>query len=581
MRRNLLAVSVLAACATITLNAQQSGAQQSPAQTPSSVTGNPTFSSETTFVQVPVIVQRSKKHVSGLKKEDFVLKQDGKEQPIASFEEVHNGVTRGEPATVVGEQGLVQRPAPQQIAIIGIDMVNTPNLDRAYFIEQFVHYLQRTPKMSGPTALVAIERGGIKVIREFTTDPKTLLAGMQANSNSATRSNNDLSKVTSDVSDEAISGAENRGASEVPLWQALKIRSADENMMRFQDKSARVDTQLAVQQLAQALKGLPGRKSLILVGSGFKFIDSNIVMKSIAGGAGGTDLVYSVENVGESTGQAAYTWKLLNDANVAVYPIDTRRTVNTAFQSMDVSGGNTPNSLSYEQNRQADKDILDTFRLVAAATGGNACFYRTDLDECLREAVEDDHDYYMLGFYADKKNHQTGWHKVEVKLNTKERTSVRSRQGFIIAKFNGESARKNDLGLALNSPFSYTELPFNYGFDAPDPLLKKTADSDPSKQPIRFHIFIPPGALQVDEAAGKVDFDMVAIARSDGGKQVGQFIKRVARQFKPEQIASIKHDGIDYKDTIDVPSGDFGVWFVIRDNIGQRTGSAVARLKVP
>src|SRR5262245_47780261 len=51
----------------------------------------PLFTAGTSFVQVPVIVQRSGKHVGGLKKDDFVLRQDGKEQPIASFEEIHTG----------------------------------------------------------------------------------------------------------------------------------------------------------------------------------------------------------------------------------------------------------------------------------------------------------------------------------------------------------------------------------------------------------------------------------------------------------------------------------------------------------
>ena len=46
----------------------------------------PVFTSGTNFVQVPVIVQRSGKHVPGLKKENFVLRQDGKAQPIATYE---------------------------------------------------------------------------------------------------------------------------------------------------------------------------------------------------------------------------------------------------------------------------------------------------------------------------------------------------------------------------------------------------------------------------------------------------------------------------------------------------------------
>src|ERR1700746_1989057 len=88
-----------------------------------SQSGTPVFS------QVPVIVQRSGKHVSGLKKEDFVLRQDGKDQPIATFEEMQTGqAPKGTEAQP--EFGNQAGRIPQQITIIALDMVNTPTLDR-------------------------------------------------------------------------------------------------------------------------------------------------------------------------------------------------------------------------------------------------------------------------------------------------------------------------------------------------------------------------------------------------------------------------------------------------------------------
>src|SRR5262245_34388813 len=95
----------------------------------------PVFTSGTTFVQVPVIVQRSGKHVSGLKKDSFVLRQDGKEQSIAIFEEIHAGSAQTLEAE--GQVGNKVGAVPKQITIIAMDMVNTPNLDRTYFIQEF------------------------------------------------------------------------------------------------------------------------------------------------------------------------------------------------------------------------------------------------------------------------------------------------------------------------------------------------------------------------------------------------------------------------------------------------------------
>ncbi|HJW99332.1 MAG TPA: VWA domain-containing protein [Terriglobales bacterium] len=534
--------------------------------------GTPIFTAGSNFVQVPVIVQRSGKHVSGLKKDLFVLRQDGKEQIIATFEEIRGGES-GRGAQTQTQFGNQAAQVPQQITVIALDTVNTPTLDRTYFIQELERYLTKPGKFEGPIGLVAIERSGIRIMTGFTNDPRPIMAAIREHANAQPSNNAQQGSDSRQISDAIISQSESELATApdlVPLSVALKLREADDATARFQDRSARIDVQLAVQQLAQALKGIPGRKSLLLVGSGFKFIDSNIVMKSISAGLGGQEFRYSVENGGESLNQAAYTWKLLNDANVAVYPIDTRRTVNTAFQTMDTSGANTPSTLSFEQDRQADQDVLATFKTISAATGGKPCFYRTDLDNCVREAIDDDHDYYLLGFYADKKNNQPGWHKIDVKVN--EKANVRYRQGFLIAKFNPEAQRKTDIGMALNSPFAYTELPFTGSFDSFTGTNGKIA---------KFSLEIPPDAITVDEPTGHIDFDVVAIARAAGGKEAGRVVQHIDRKFPPASIAEIKRIGINYSNRMELASGEYGVWFVVRDNLGGRTGSSVVPLKVP
>jgi VWFA-related protein len=533
----------------------------------------PVFRSGTNFVQVPVIVQKSGKHLSGLKKEDFLLREDNKDQPIASFEEIH-AAKSGQNVNVQAQFGNRAGESPSQITMIALDMVNTPSLDRTYFTQEFEKYLAKAGTLASPIGLVAIERNGIQVLQDFTKDSQSLLSAIGKNATAQPTAHNEVTQTTRQISDQMITEVQTQFGN-VPdlkaMGHALQFRQADEAMTRFQDRSSRLDVQFAIQQLAQSLKGLPGRKSLLLVGSGFKFIDSNIVLKSISGGDGGRDQVYSAENVGETLNQAAYTWKMLNDANVAVYPIDTRRTVNTAFQAMDTSGSNAPTDLSLDQSRQANRDVLDTFKTISAATGGKPCFNRTDLDNCIREAVDDDDDYYLLGFYADKSNSRPGWHKIEVKLG--EKANLRYRQGFIMAKFNPEAARKTDISLALSSPVDYTELPFTGKFDS-------FADQG-SKKLAKFRLQIPPQAIMVDEPSGHLDFDVVAIARAQGGKEAARFIQRIDRKFPPENIAEIKRVGIDYGNQLALAPGEYGVWFVVRDNLSGRTGSAVVPLKVP
>jgi VWFA-related protein len=394
-------------------------------------------------------------------------------------------------------------------------------------------------------------------------DPKGLLAAVQQEK-TVVRNNSNEVNPTRELYNQVMSQEEMHGSSpgstSVDPAVIENVMAQDMEMFRFQDRAARVDSLLALQQLAQALKGIPGRKTLLWVGSGIKFLDSTLLTREII-----------PRGAGESLDQNAYTWKLLNDANVAVYPIDTRRTVNSAFDPISVVNANTPSSVAKEDARQTDREIVATFENIAAETGGKPCVYRTDLHNCIREATEDNRDYYLLGFYVDKNNRKPGWHKINVKLDQK--ATLRYRQGFLVTQNNPEATRSLDLQLALNSPIDYTDLSFRGQFTG----FKEKG----TKKAASFELGIPPDAISVDETNSKINFDVVAVVRAVGGAEAARISQHIDRKFPPENIAEIKRTGIDYRNKIDLAPGEYGVWFVVRDNPTGRTGSIAIPLKVP
>jgi VWFA-related protein len=438
-----------------------------------------TIKVRTNFVQVAVLVQRSGKHVPSLAKRDFVVQQDGKTQPIAAFEEVHS-------AAAVPRSGHDQEfgntsdaaTNPRQITIIAIDTVNTSVMDQAYFKQEFLKFLEEADE-GLPLGLVELTRSGLRVVHDFTTDPKTLLAAVQKNHPIQPTRNNDKSPLMKEEAEPAAKKLELEPSAEAQrrFDNAARVQETEDQMAQFQDRAARYDTLASLQQLALALKGLPGRKTLLWVGSGFEFLGGVQQVKGIVG------LSSSPARFGEALDQHAYTWKLLSDANVAVYPIDTRRTVNTAYEVMNPSQKYTPLASQREMARQADWETLDTFQQIAAETGGKPCIFRTDLHQCMREAIKDNAAYYLLGFYVDKTRSAPGWHKIKVTLD--EKATLRYRSGFLIAPNNSEAFRNMDLHLALNSPFAYTALPFHGQFSGfKENGAKKSAD---------FELNIPPG----------------------------------------------------------------------------------------
>src|SRR5437868_6864863 len=117
----------------------------------------PVFKGGTEFVQVPVIAKLSGKHISGLKKEEFTLQQDGKVQVIGTFEEIHaNGI--GFKATAESGFGNSYKFAsmPPQVVILAFDTVNTPVLDQAYFREEFQKYISGMKPEDPPIEFIVL-----------------------------------------------------------------------------------------------------------------------------------------------------------------------------------------------------------------------------------------------------------------------------------------------------------------------------------------------------------------------------------------------------------------------------------------
>ena len=521
-----------------------------------------TFQSGVEFIQISAIVQRGGKHVAGLTKDDFVLLQDGKPQHLASFDEVH--ASRAGLKTEEGTFGNVYSTGgdtPPQIVILAIDTVNTPTLEQANFREEMKKYLSDRKPDDPPIGLVELTRSGLRILHDFTRDSKALLAGMES-IKALPSKNNDTSALISKTNNEQQQ--RNEGfADQNPMMDELMTRvlAQEEQMTRFQNATTRIDSLLVLQQLAQTFKGIPGRKTLLWVGSGFPFMEISSI-----NAAGQKSL--APDRAGSTLDQQAYTWQLLNDANIAVYPIDTRSVTNSAYDVMNPSNKYSPTFQQKEVAREVESQTTATFQAVAQQTGGKPCVSRTDLHNCIREAAEENRDYYLLGFYLDKEHNSAGWHKVQLKLNQK--ASLRYREGFIVAAHKPDATRNTDLSTALNSPFSFTSLRFSGRF-------KGTREAGENRD-VEFELRIPPDSVSLADSS--IDFDILAMVRAPGGKEVAHIAQHIQRSIPAENAAAIQKQGINYSNKLTVPAGEYGVWFVLRDNPTGRTGSVSVPLKV-
>jgi VWFA-related protein len=525
------------------------------------------FHSQTVLIQVPVVVtDKSGNHVHGLNKEDFTILENGKPVTVAHFEELTASTTQlTSPAVRAGQfrNLTLNDPQPRNVVVIALDTVNTPFLDQAYGRRELVKFLARNMESGKVLALMLITSHGLKVVQGLTGDSTHL---MQA-----------LNKVAGEISPIETMSSEAQesltGGLPAMFGQAGDIDAADPVVGRFREfvrygdaveaqfvqPNAIETTMNAFLGIAWSLSGVPGRKSLIWATGGFPFaMDSP---STVPGGY--LSVLYE------------RTMLALNEAQVSVYPVDIRGLANSPSfinGSSSGMGSNAPRQISNRMWLQQSK--IDTLNDFADMTGGKAFYNTNDLAGSFKRAADDASSYYMLGYYLDTKNNKPGWRKLQVKVGKKD-VELRARNGFFVtnATMNPLLSRDRDMANALHSPIEGTGVPMTVQWVglAPDGDRKKAV----------FSAHMPGGGLTFEgNGRSQLNFDFAALAYDKDGKEAGQTARNYTPVVPDAQIASVRSNGMDFRNVLELAPGKYTVRFVVRDNVTGKVGSVTAPLTV-
>ncbi len=542
------------------------GISVSPAfsqQTPGS-----TIKTQTNLVLVPVEVRNKGQHVPGLAKDAFTLTQDGKEQKIAVFEEVRTTTERIKRVPVAPNQftnELVGNPQTARYTVLAIDRINTKTIDLARVRDGLLKFLDKAADNGEPIKLVSIELNGIRTIHDFTTDPKAIAIALQkasTNTQKIEHSSSELNAVLQEL-DAAATLDPNMSAERLQqyLTSLDRVKQGEQDIMAFQERTARINSLEALQQIAQSLSGLPGRKSLVWASSGYPF--SSLARE------GRTAVKYDVSQVTEAIALDQTTTNMLNAANIALYPVDAAGLRNESWDYMNPSNKYSATDSQKEFASGHMQDIHTTFERLASQTGGKPCYNRADLEPCFREAMDDSRDYYMLGYYLETKDLKPGFHKLQVKVPN---ASTRSRNGFLYPLLDPSADKTEDIRLAVTSFLNNPGIPFKGEWTTTEKKGDKAANS--------FVLKISPSAQIVSATENHLNIEIAGIARAKNGSIVAQFDQKIDRVLPPEAVTQIQNNGLTYKNTISLAPGEYLVRFVVRNNNNGQLGATSTLLKV-
>lgn len=535
------------------------------------------FSSTTILVQVPTVVtDKSGAHVHNLRKEDFQIFENGKEQRVSTFEEI-TAVSSPlpPPATEPGEYSnlTVDPRQARTLCVIVIDSINTPYLDQAYGRQQLIKYLSENLEPGQPLALVLLGNRGVRVLQPLTADPAQLIAAVKKVRGEipAMQAYDTQSKVAA-LDRDTIN---NTPANNMPgaLAQAGAFSDAGgvtDNLELFElqgdaveaayDQKRAIETTLrAFLNIATYVSGIPGRKALIWATGSFPFtIDSP---STVPGGQ--LSLLYE-------RAMAA-----LNQTETSVYPLDIRGLVGNYLSDANFKAGTGPQAMKAAIGRSwLQTSTLDTLKDFADMTGGRAFYNTNDLAGSFHKAMDDASSYYLLGYYLDTHNDKPGWRSLKVKVN-KPGVELRARSGFFVtnATMNRSVTQALDEEIALNSPFDATSVPIRLRW------LGTTLDGD--KRKVNFKIAVPSGGVLIDEAAqNRFSLDLNVVVTDAKGTTAGKFEQPLQGNIKPESMATVKAQGISYHNLFEVSPGQYMVRMIVRDNLTGNIGSVSAPLTV-
>ena len=534
--------------------------QPSASNEPTKPQTSATITSNTELVTVPVSVRgKNGDALTGLKKEDFTVLDNGKPRSIAIFEEVHatapllpiNASDRQTYSNVVppSEPGATRSTEP---LIMVIDEVNTPLLSQTRAKKGVIEYLSSQLDASQPTALLVFTSNGIRQIHAFTHDTQALINAARRVQGNLAHTETELTQEDLGLSDDAPQGA----------VTSQRVENS------FNQRNATRDTLNNFRQVAHAMAGVQGRKSLIWLSSGFPMtIDDPRAFANQ-----GTDLFHEYEN----------TWQLLNKAQIAVYPVNLEALSNPTYtgNSRPARPGmrgalNAPGVAPMPDRAQQSEESLRQF---AAATGGRPCINNTNVSQCITKAAIDSRDYYLLAFYVPHDEAEPGWHKLKVKLE-QPHGDLQARSKYYLSPPVTADPRQNEAALQ-NAVASNMEFG-GIGFSVRPEVSLEIAD--PSKgiaerTSMAFRISIPAATLKALTTQETVQLEFLMLPSRSNGDGFPDAAVRLHIDLPPQKAAEALKNGITITQRLALPAGSSQVKFVAMNPQDGSAGSVLVPL---
>jgi VWFA-related protein len=507
------------------------------------------------------VTDRKGNPVTNLKESDFKVYEDGVPQKINSFdleniqELAQENGEKGQPAEInlgtlpptTPESTYRQLVQNHRLIVLFFDLTSLqiPDLLRALQSAQNFIKTQLTP---ADLVAVATYSSDLRVLQDFTNDRAALAKAIQSieiGQSATLASNGSVGEAGGTDSFGNTVVTEDTGDAFTPDETEFNIFNTDEKLA-------------ALQTLAQMLRAVPGRKSVIHFSSG-------------------------IEQTGvDNEAQLQATIDSANRSDVSFYTLDAR-----GLLAMPPGGGASAASPSGTAIYTADAvssqlsslhNSRETLSTLATDTGGRMFTDLNNFAPVFSYVQKENTTYYLIGYSPSNTKADGRYRRIRVGVAGERGLKVEARPGYYApVSFERSSAGQREVQLqnAMNSEAPYLDLPLAVEtpyFLEPDGHYYVVLAAKIPGSAIPFH---------QHSAVHQTQFDFAWRATDANGKVAGALRDTLPVKLNASTYRRVLNGNVLYEGAMVLPPGDYKLKVVARENLTGKMGTFEKSLVLP
>ena len=524
-----------------------------------------------------VVSDRKNRLITNLTPQDFEIYEDGVLQEITSFDIIRGGAEKSTPASKSGKPGEISnsqasaveapspptREMPPHLNIILLDYSTTQMEHKKLVQDSSIKYVEQKLQPNDLMAVFLLG-SGLKLLADFTNDKAKLIAALKTSDLTGSGLAYDRSSYTANVEagqapgvqyqETGVGGAAPAGQNAAAMASALReqlsnlgtaiiaqhVGALDLVLRSGIDRRQSLGVLSAIRAIAMGVKGIEGRKTLMLFSEGFVVGPSvEEQLRAVAGVANRSQLaIYCIDS------QGLETRELKGDL---VPRDDLTATISNTQVNKIPRGGET----GFDRARQVGPDLRESaLRYVANSTGGFLIRDTNDLGIGLDRVDQEMRSYYLLSYRPKDDKLDGRFRQIRVAVKKPE-LNVRARSGYYAMPAGYESLTPEEFQLVDQARTIDTAARL--------PLFLRVGGFQEANDNYRVPVILemPSASVRFDNNQGRrlARLLIVGLVRDHAGNLVKRFGGPVQVDVTPAEYDILKAGTVSFVNHIQLPAG--------------------------